>query len=112
MSSVTILISPLRVKTVNNASTIFTCSLIGFGQLFNGLGMSVTGAIPPAVSEVWFPLKERATATAIAALAGGLGGASTFIIGKYSTQKGTVTVKANIIWLEQWNKRLSFLIVF
>lgn len=55
--------------------------LIGFGQLFNGLASSVTGAIPPAVSEVWFPLNERATATAIVALAAGLGSSTSFIIG-------------------------------
>ena len=55
--------------------------LIGIGQIFNGLASSVTGAIPAVVSEVWFPLNERATATAIAALAAGLGSATTFIIG-------------------------------
>ena len=51
--------------------------------MFNGFALSITGAIPPAVSEVWFPFKERSTATAIAALAGGLGGAANFIIGNY-----------------------------
>ena len=55
--------------------------LIGFGQIFSGLASSVTGAIPAVVSEVWFPLNERATATAIATLAAGLGSATTFIIG-------------------------------
>ena len=51
--------------------------------MFNGFALSITGAIPPAVSEVWFPFEERSTATAIAALAGGLGGAANFIIGNY-----------------------------
>ena len=73
--------------TLTTASKIVTMDthpatiLIGIGQVFNGIANSVMGAIPPAVSEVWFPLNERATATAIAALAAGLGSATTFIIG-------------------------------
>ena len=63
--------------------TLTYFSLIGIGQMFNGFALSITGAIPPAVSEVWFPFEERSTATAIAALAGGLGGAANFIIGNY-----------------------------
>ena len=55
--------------------------LIGFGQLFNGIANSITGAIPPAVSEVWFPVNERATATAVVVLAAGIGGATSFIVG-------------------------------
>ena len=73
--------------TLATASKIFTMEtypatiLIGFGQVFNGIASSVTSAIPPAVSEVWFPLTERATATAIAALSAGLGSSTSFIIG-------------------------------
>ena len=75
------------LMTLATASKIVTMEtypatiLIGFGQVFNGIVSSVTSAIPPAVSEVWFPLTERATATAIAALSAGLGSSTSFIIG-------------------------------
>ena len=73
--------------TLSAASKVFTMAsypatiLIGFGQLFNGLASSVTGAIPAPVSEVWFPFNERTTATALVALAAGLGSSTSFIIG-------------------------------
>ena len=72
---------------LSTGSKVFTTQsypatiLIGFGQFFNGLANSVTGAIPAPVSETWFPLNERATATALVALAAGLGSSVSFIIG-------------------------------
>ena len=78
------------------ASKVFTMEtypatiLIGFGQLFNGLATSVTGAIPAPVSETWFPLNERATATAIVALAAGFGSSVSFIIGPLAVSMPTM----------------------
>ena len=83
-ASVLVCYGCMVLSTVSKIITMDTYPatiLIGIGQIFNGLASSVTGAIPAVVSEVWFPLNERATATAIAALAAGLGSATTFIIG-------------------------------
>ena len=88
--------------------------LIGIGQIFNGIANSVTGAIPPVVSEVWFPLNERATATAIASLAAGLGSATTFIIGPLAVSSpvmnGSVIVfnETNISTIRTQIKQLNF----
>ena len=83
-ASVLVCYGCMVLSTVSKIITMDTYPatiLIGIGQIFNRLASSVTGAIPAVVSEVWFPLNERATATAIAALAAGLGSATTFIIG-------------------------------
>ena len=90
------------LMALSTASKVFTTDsypatiLIGCGQVFNGFATSVTGAIPPAVSEVWFPSKERTTATAIAALAAGFGAATSFIIGPLAVDmpimNGTTTL--------------------
>ena len=75
------------LMVLSTVSKVFTTApysatiLIGFGQFFNGLANSVTGAIPAPVSETWFALNERATATALVALAAGLGSSVSFIIG-------------------------------
>ena len=88
--------------------------LIGIGQIFNGIANSVTGAIPPVVSEVWFPLNERTTATAIAALAAGLGSATTFIIGPLAVSSpvmnGSVILfnETNISTIRTQIKHLNF----
>ena len=58
-----------------------TTVLIGVGQVFTGFGTSITAATPAKIAETWFPLNERATATAIVALSAGLGGSTSFIVG-------------------------------
>ena len=59
--------------------------LIHVGQLLNGLGGPVAMGGPPAVSAVWFPAKQRTTATAIGSISNGLGVAISFIIGRWQS---------------------------
>ena len=51
-------------------------------SVLNGIGGSVPFAGPAALSSVWFPPEQRATATAIVSFANYLGISLSFIIGK------------------------------
>lgn len=51
------------------------------GSALNGIVAGVTAANPPLISVIWFPLRERTTATAIAAGSGNVGAAIAFITG-------------------------------
>ncbi|XP_062862013.1 solute carrier family 49 member 4 [Trichomycterus rosablanca] len=51
------------------------------GQLLNGLAGPTAMSAGPLLSTTWFPPDQRATATAIASLAGYLGAACSFLIG-------------------------------
>ena len=53
------------------------------GHFFNGLGGPVAMGAPPILSAIWFPPKERATATAIGTVFNYLGVALSFIMGWY-----------------------------
>lgn len=55
--------------------------LMHVGQFFNGLGGPVAMAAPPILSAVWFPAKERTTATAIGTVFNYMGVAVTFVMG-------------------------------
>ncbi|XP_070182618.1 choline/ethanolamine transporter flvcr2b-like, partial [Littorina saxatilis] len=55
--------------------------LIHVGHFLNGVAGPVAMGGPPAVSAVWFPLHERATATAIGTACNYLGVAVAFILG-------------------------------
>ncbi|XP_078324118.1 solute carrier family 49 member 4 homolog isoform X2 [Crassostrea virginica] len=56
---------------------------IHLGQFLNGLAGPVAMAVPPVVSVVWFPVKQRTTATAAAAFPNGIGVALSFLTGPY-----------------------------
>ena len=116
-ASVLVCYGCMVLSTVSKIITMDTYPatiLIGIGQIFNGLASSVTGAIPAVVSEVWFPLNERATATAIAALAAGLGSATTFIIGPLAVSSpvmnGSLVLfnETNITTIRTQLKHLNF----
>ena len=58
-----------------------TVSLVHAGQLFNGLAGPVAIGAAPLVSTLWFPAKQRITATAIGTISNAAGVAVSFIIG-------------------------------
>ncbi|KAL3891012.1 hypothetical protein ACJMK2_003277 [Sinanodonta woodiana] len=75
--------------------------LIHTGQFLNGLCAPVAGALPPVLSSTWFPVHERATATAISSGISILGIAMSFIIGPFMvpsihTDSGTAPVLDNV----------------
>ena len=57
--------------------------LMHVGHFLNGLGGPVAMAAPPILSAVWFPAKERTTATAIGTVLNYFGVALSFIMGLY-----------------------------
>lgn len=57
------------------------CSLVAIGQFLGGAAGCVLSSVPSLVSEDWFPLHERTTATTIAVICNALGGAVTFLLG-------------------------------
>ena len=71
--------SVLRSIPTGNA-TISTV-LIYFGQIIANFTGPVSMAAPPLISSTWFPPYQRTTATAILAVAGYVGLASSFLIG-------------------------------
>ncbi|KAK3600741.1 hypothetical protein CHS0354_017030 [Potamilus streckersoni] len=75
--------------------------LIHTGQFLNGLCAPVAGALPPVLSSTWFPVHERATATAISSGISILGIAVSFIIGPFMVPSihagnGTAPVIENV----------------
>ena len=54
------------------------------GQLLNGLG-GPCGGMPPVLSVTWYPVKERVTATGLAAIAAYAGIGMAYIIGNLLT---------------------------
>eukprot|EP00050_Salpingoeca_kvevrii_P009593 m.309662 g.309662 ORF g.309662 m.309662 type:complete len:454 (-) comp23486_c0_seq1:160-1521(-) len=90
-------VSGLRAAMVAAALLVFTGAgarcitlklpdvtyLTHFGQFLNGLAGPVAMAAPPVLSSTWFPLSERATATAIMAASNYFGVATAFLLGPY-----------------------------
>ncbi|XP_053407588.1 solute carrier family 49 member 4-like isoform X2 [Mercenaria mercenaria] len=68
------------LRPISRDKTIGTI-LIGAGQFCNGLAGSITQVIPAALSETWFPINERATATAIGVISNSLGSIVAFMLG-------------------------------
>lgn len=68
------------LRTISKHKTVGTI-LIGAGQFCNGLAGSITQVIPAALSEAWFPVHERATATAIGVISNSLGSIVSFMLG-------------------------------
>lgn len=68
------------LRTISRQETVGTI-LVGAGQFFNGLAGSITQVIPAALSEAWFPINERATATAIGVISNTAGGLVAFVLG-------------------------------
>lgn len=62
------------------------------GQFLNGLAGPVAMAVPPVVSVVWFPVKQRTTATAAAAFPNGIGVALSFLTGRIIFLPGQFTL--------------------
>ena len=56
--------------------------LIYAGQLLNGIAGTVPLAGPALLSGLWFPSNQRASATAIATVAGYLGSCTSFVVGR------------------------------
>ncbi|XP_052721868.1 solute carrier family 49 member 4 homolog isoform X1 [Crassostrea angulata] len=56
---------------------------VNIGQFLNGLAGPVAMGVPPALSALWFPVKERTTATAIATILNGIGVGISFALGPY-----------------------------
>uniref|UniRef100_K1QKA8 Disrupted in renal carcinoma protein 2-like protein n=1 Tax=Magallana gigas TaxID=29159 RepID=K1QKA8_MAGGI len=54
---------------------------VNIGQFLNGLAGPVAMGVPPALSALWFPVKERTTATAIATILNGIGVGISFALG-------------------------------
>ncbi|RXG58953.1 Disrupted in renal carcinoma protein 2-like protein [Armadillidium vulgare] len=54
-------------------------SLASAGAIINGMGSCLTLSLPAMLSSTWFPMEERATATAVAAVATQLGGAGMYL---------------------------------
>ena len=52
-------------------------------QFIIGLGCPVVSTAGPTISALWFPPEQRATATAIATIAGVAGAAGCFIFGSW-----------------------------
>ena len=58
-------------------------AFIHIGQFLNGLCGPMMAAPPAMISERWFPPKHRATATAVGATGGAIGGAFAFLLIPY-----------------------------
>ncbi|XP_050395918.2 solute carrier family 49 member 4 [Patella vulgata] len=85
--------------------------LIHAGQFLNGLGGPVAMTAPPVISAIWFPPKERTTATSIAFLIPNiLGVAGAFLIGpllvpSHSTNTHNtshINISDKVFHPEQW----------
>ncbi|KAK3100279.1 hypothetical protein FSP39_017433 [Pinctada imbricata] len=53
------------------------------GQLLNGLAGPVAMGVPPVLSNTWFPVEERTTATALSTVLNILGVGISFVLGPY-----------------------------
>jgi FLVCR family MFS transporter len=71
--------SVLRSLPIGDAKT--STALIHCGQIIVGFAGPVGMAAPPLLSSTWFPPYQRTTATAILAVAGYIGTATSFLIG-------------------------------
>lgn len=56
---------------------------VNIGQFLNGLAGPVAMGVPPVLSALWFPVKERTTATAISFVISSIGIAVSFALGPY-----------------------------
>ncbi|XP_052271038.1 solute carrier family 49 member 4-like [Dreissena polymorpha] len=65
-----------RVITMQHA---WATVLLAIGQGINGLATTVTMSMPAAVSNTWFGLSERTTATAVSVLSAAMGGAAALL---------------------------------
>lgn len=55
--------------------------MVLFGSIFCGVASTVTMAGSPLLSVIWFPLRERTTATALAAGSASVGVGISFLTG-------------------------------
>ncbi|PVD36115.1 hypothetical protein C0Q70_03088 [Pomacea canaliculata] len=55
--------------------------MMNIGQMLNGLGGPVAMAGAPVISSVWFPSRERTTATAVGTIMASFGTGASFLIG-------------------------------
>ena len=58
-----------------------TYRLANIGHILNGMAGPIMYTAGPVISALWFPPKQRATATAISTVAGFAGNAACFLIG-------------------------------
>ncbi|KAL7635642.1 UNVERIFIED_CONTAM: hypothetical protein RMT77_013459 [Armadillidium vulgare] len=66
------------IRCLSTDTTRFTY-LASAGAIINGMGSCLTLSLPAMLSSTWFPMEERATATAVAAVATQLGGAGMYL---------------------------------
>ncbi|XP_064603077.1 solute carrier family 49 member 4-like isoform X1 [Liolophura sinensis] len=85
----------LRVAAVSTVNLVFVGSaircltvvigmktwIVHLGQAVNALAGPVCFGAPPLLSDVWFPIHERSTATAISVMSSYFGVASSYILG-------------------------------
>lgn len=74
-----------HTHTVTKPSVSFESfgRLVNVGHLLNGLAGPVAMGAPPFLSAVWFPLHQRATATAVSTSSNFVGVAMAFVLGVY-----------------------------
>ncbi|XP_060597126.1 solute carrier family 49 member 4 homolog isoform X3 [Ruditapes philippinarum] len=91
------------LRTISKHKTVGTI-LIGAGQFCNGLAGSITQVIPAALSEAWFPVHERATATAIGVISNSLGSIVSFMLGPNLVNEpnsdNTITSNASFLYTD------------
>ncbi|KAL4228912.1 Solute carrier 49 member 4 [Mactra antiquata] len=92
------------IRCITMESTAFTW-LANICAVLNGIGGCVPFAGPAALSSVWFPLEQRATATAVVSFANYFGVASAFVIGPLlvtSPKYVEVNSTEHRLWSEQF----------
>lgn len=85
--------------------------MMNIGQMLNGLGGPVAMAGAPVISSVWFPSRERTTATAVGTIMASFGTGASFLIGRLLYMciegKGAACVKLKkkfvyVFWIYWW----------
>ncbi|XP_061164418.1 solute carrier family 49 member 4 homolog [Saccostrea echinata] len=69
---------------------------VNIGQFLNGLAGPVAMGVPPALSALWFPVKERTTATALATVLNGIGVGVSFSLGPYMVKDRTSDTNSTV----------------
>lgn len=82
--------------------------MMNIGHMLNGLGGPVAMAGAPVISSVWFPTRERTTATAVGTIMASFGTGASFLIGRllYVCIEGKgaacVRVKEKFVYIYFW----------
>ena len=76
-----------------NITMILLCvhRLMNIAAILNGIAGTTFFAGPPLIASIWFPLDQRATATAISSFFNYAGVGTAFIIGKLELLKQSVS---------------------